>query len=364
MLDQKTADVRKRRLRGLCWSMALSASILVVLLVSVEIDARVFAEMAGRLDLALTASLVLLFAAVQAFRVLRLRWLVRSPVSCLEMTSAALVHQFLASLLPWKLGELSLPLLLRRQDVRMRETLVALMLARLLDLLIVAFLLAVSLLAFWHDLPVRLQQAWPFAAVLNAMALAIVVGGSFARRRACSQPRLEPDTAAGRSAAEPPAVVAAIPVSGPAALARRLRIRCHELLECLREIPSLHLIQGGILSLGMWISAVAFNLLFCCSFCPSIAFGATVVVVLIIPLVNQLPIRGLAGIGTTEAVAVVMFTGAGLSPAEALALGVWGHAFHFGLITVGGMLGIVIRLVTGRATAGTGSLGLIPTEPS
>lgn len=341
METKNVTAVGRRRIAALCWSVGLSLLTVFALLALVEIDIRRLSEMAVRLDARLAAVLVALFCAVQMFRILRLQALLQQPVRFHDLLAAVLVHQFLASLLPWKLGELSLPMLLRRSGVRVSESLAVLLLSRLLDLLVVALLLGVSLSWFWSGLPLALRQTWPLAAALLGGAVVLMAAGFAAR--------------AWRSGGS---------LQAGNATAIDVWQFSRQLLDSFRRLKRGQIARGAVYSAGMWIAATAFNLWFCLAFAPRIDPGAAVVVVLIIPLINQLPIRGLAGIGTTEAVAVVMFTGAGLSAAEALALGVWGHVFHFGLIAAGGLLGLVIRLAAGRRDLPADSLALIPTDAS
>jgi glycosyltransferase 2 family protein len=341
-METKNANaVHRRRIAALCWSAGLSVLAVIALLLLVEIDVGRFSEMAARLNAWLAIGLIALFCGVQMFRVLRLQVLLQQPVRFLDLLAAVLVHQFLASLLPWKLGELSLPMLLRRNGVRVSESLAVLLLSRVLDLLVVALLFGGSLCWFWPSLPPGLRQTWPLAAALIGVAAALLAGGFAARawRSGCSL------TAEGA------------PATGVWQLGRQL-------LESFRRLQRGQIVRGAGYTAGMWSASTAFNLWFCLAFASRIDPGAAVVVVLMIPLINQLPIRGLAGIGTTEAVAVVMFTGAGLSAAEALALGVWGHVFHFGLIAAGGLLGLAIRLASGRRDVAADSLALIPTDAS
>ncbi len=339
METKNATAVGRRRIVALCWSAGLSALAVVALLMWVEIDVGQLSLMVDRLDASLAACLIALFCGVQVFRVLRLQALLQQPVGFLDLLSAVLVHQFLASLLPWKLGELSLPMLLRRSGVRVSESLAVLVMSRVLDLLVVALLLGTSLGWFWPGLPVALRQTWPLAAVLIGAALTLLAIGYTARSRWSGDNSTSEDK--------------------PATRAWRF---ARQLLESFRRLRRGPILRGAGSSAGMWATATAFNLWFCLAFASRIDLGAAVVVVLTIPLINQLPIRGLAGIGTTEAVAVVMFTGAGLSAAEALALGVWGHVFHFGLITGGGLLGLAIRLTGGRRDVPADSLALVPTD--
>jgi uncharacterized membrane protein YbhN (UPF0104 family) len=374
METKNAIAVARRRIAALCWSAGLSALAVIALLLLVEIDVGRLSEMAARLDAWLAGGLIALFCGVQMFRVLRLQVLLQQPVRFLDLLAAVLVHQFLASLLPWKLGELSLPMLLRRNGVRVSESLAVLLLSRVLDLLVVTLLLGISLSWFWPSLPPGLRRMWPLAAALIGVAVALLAGGFTVREAVKKWDRLRAATAKTpenqpsrrclsqfvhslRSWLSGRSLTVAAPATGVWLLGRQL-------LESFRRLKLGQILRGAGYSAGMWGAATTFNLWFCLAFASRLDPGAAVVVVLMIPLINQLPIRGLAGIGTTEAVAVVMFTGAGLSAADALALGVWGHVFHFGLIAAGGLLGLAIRLAGGRREIPADSLALIPTDAS
>jgi uncharacterized membrane protein YbhN (UPF0104 family) len=101
----------------------------------------------------------------------------------------------------------------------------------------------------------------------------------------------------------------------------------------------------------LWCLLTSFNVVFCHHFAPQISTGSVIVVVLLMPLLNHLPIHGFAGIGTTHAVIVVLFSMVGMEPREALALGIVGHAFHYGLMAGFGALGLLLMRVDRRAGA-------------
>ena len=68
-----------------------------------------------------------------------------------------------------------------------------------------------------------------------------------------------------------------------------------------------------------------------------------VVLTLARAVVNQLPINGLADIGTSQALTIIFFGLAGLSVEEGLALGVVAHAIQMVLVCVSGGAGLMVR---------------------
>lgn len=327
--------------------LLISAVAVAGLATAVGLNGSLLQGMLDRLDARLAVLLTFLFALPQATRSWRLRWLLPASVGWPRVVSIVLVQQFFVTLLPWKLGDLSMPMMLQREGVRVTESLALLVLTRLLDTLAVVLLLTTTMVLFWSGLPAGLQRCWPAVAVAACLAILLLVAGLGVRqpivRRQASRWATRFPFAFGR---------------GTPWLIRNLRDGYRTFI----TVPWPTLAAGAVATLALWVFSVAFNVVFCISFAPQLEWPTMTVVVLLLPLINHLPVRGLAGIGTTEAIAVLVFSLAGMHATEALALGLWGHICNFALIAAAGLIGLALRWLADRTPQALRQSRLAPAE--
>ena len=327
--------------------LLISAAAVAGLVSAVGLNGSLLQGMLDRLDARMAVLLTCLFALPQATRILRLRWLLPESIGWFRVMSIVLMQQFFVALLPWKLGDLSVPMMLKREGVRVTESLALLVLTRWLDTLAVVVLLTIAMILFWPELPTALQRCWPAVAVAACLATLLLVTGLGVRqptvRRRASLWATRFQSVSGR---------------GWPWLIRHLG----DGYRTFSTVPWPTLLAGAVVTLGLWVFSVAFNVIFCIHFAPQLQWPAVTVVVLLAPLINHLPVRGLAGIGTTEAIAVLIFSLAGMHPTEALVLGLWGHICNFALIAAAGLVGLALRWFADRAPQALRQSRLSPAE--
>jgi len=325
-----------QRLWLLLVPLLVSVGALSVLLAAIEFDPLTIIELGRRLSLRGGLLLVALFVAQQVVRAVRLQAILPQTGGFSRALEVVLWHQFCAQMLPFHTGELSLPELLARQGVPRSESLGVMVAMRASDLLASVMLLSLG----WTALPGAAELLGRFASpVLRvAVGLLVVLLVTLLVLRRWTRD-LE------RSAALLPAT------SWRPHAARFVRI----LAKLSRGQAAVVLVY----STAVGVCGVTFSFLFCREFVPQLDWQATLLVVLLMPLLGQIPLRGFAGIGTTEAYLVVLFSLAGLPAGSALALAVCGRVFHLGLMAAGALLAFALhgvrrwRSSTASTQAGT-----------
>ena len=145
--------------------LAVAISLLVAVLA--QIDWSAFGRFASRLTLVTVFAAFSTYVAQNFFRALRYRALLaRADISLRTLFPVSLYHNMLVRLLPFKLGEVSYIVLMRqRYEVSVQAGVSSLFSSRLLELLIIVLVTAVTLLLFGDVLPNQ-----------RALALILIVG--------------------------------------------------------------------------------------------------------------------------------------------------------------------------------------------
>lgn len=375
------------------WMLVLPVilTMMAILGLGFTVDVRLadWSRLASRLWSPITFILVLLFFAQQAFRAVRLRVILNRSIPSGRLFAVVLIHQACAQLLPLHSGELALPELLARQQIRRADTLAALVLLRLCDLVMSLGLL---LLAWSLLLPQSVSYAPPgrlaaranaisteptaldsaadhsaFAArsfpALDAHASSVIVGEPEKTRN-----KLNASTVAVLHTLTPQIVImlaviglltglawflsrqadasqsqialpgrAEKPVEGVERADRGLVSEAvHRFFRQLVERPRRQLWQAFCWTLPVGLAGTAFSWLFCCRVVPEIDCRMHLLMVLLMPLLAQIPLRGIAGLGTTEVYLILLYSTVGLEPSTALALALCGRAFHLSLFVISG----------------------------
>ena len=258
---------RSRRRIRILFAILLSAGI-VVAVIALGDGGRYMDAVASLRPLPLVGVAVLL-GACNALRVWRLR-LVVPGVRVVPLAGAALLHQFMVGVIPAKLGELALPLLLSRTGrIPMGQAFGVLLYIRLLDLAALLVVASVSVMVAGRT--IGPQAPWVAFGVLVAVAGIAVVGTFvflFLHRTRGSGARLG-DLAR--------AVVA------PAA-----RLSRHA-----------NLAMAG-LSLFLWFLLLSAFHLACISLGIDASYGEVVASATLGNLLAALPVNGIGGIGATH----------------------------------------------------------------
>jgi hypothetical protein len=366
-------------------------TVLAILGLGFTVDVRLAdgIRLASRLGSPITFVLVLLFLAQQAFRAVRLRVILNRSITSGRLFAVVLIHQACAQLLPLHSGELALPELLARQQIRRADTLAALVLLRLCDLMMSlgllflawSFLLSPSVLNLSAgrmtaptdaiatetttsdsaaNRSARMAPSWP---VLGTHASPVAAGESEGARNELNAATvavlqtLTPQIMillavmvlfAGcawllwRQAAASQSQIAlpgrAEKQVGGVERADRAAWReaCQRFFRQLVARPRRQLWQAFCWTLPVGLAGTAFSWLFCCQVVPEIDWRMHLLMVLLMPLLAQIPLRGIAGLGTTEVYLILLYSTVGLEPSTALALALCGRAFHLSLFVIAG----------------------------
>ena len=289
---------KKHRRRLLLRSVLVSVVTLAVVCAFVRLDVSSVRAMWANLN----AFVVVLFPIPNLLRALRFRLLFGGAVSLRNLATAVFLHQFFAMFLPFKSGELALPLMVKADGVPMARTLACLVLARLQDLAAVTSLLVLALIVFVSSDSNVGNRFW--ALVGSAATLLVGLSAILLARQ--------------HFIALMSKVVVWMNVGHHDWIAARFR----EFDSGIREVSSGVNFVCLMLSVCQWIAMTAINLLICSPLVANVSLQTLCVLVIAVPLVAQLPIHGIAGIGTFQAIVVVLFGWAGMESSDALALSI------------------------------------------
>lgn len=328
--------VRYRRVLMLA-PVLVSVLAIGLLLAVVDWQPRQFEAMSQRLTQEGLVVLALLFGLQQLGRATRLRALMAQAPDTRRLVEIVMIHQFCDYLLPLKAGELSLPELLKREGVERPVACAMLVVMRGCDLLL-ATLLLLGTLVFLHDeIPEALSLTVPLIIVAGGLLGGLAVTIRWASRRT-------PD---GRT-------------RDVARYGNAIRYSAGKLglfRDALGALSARQYWRAVLSTLGISLAGIAFNLFFCWQFAPDLRWQSALLVVLAMPLISQIPIRGWAGIGTSEATLVFLFCQAGMPAPAAFSLAICGRIFHFLLLSSSGLAAFCLYL-RGRAQAATSGLAI------
>lgn len=306
----------------------VSGGVLALLLWFVRLDVSLLCRLVGGLDPWLLAGVVGIYLLGAVAKAARLRMLLKTPPGTLRVIGISLLHQFYATVLPFRSGEAALPVLARREGVSIAHSLGMLMVVRLLDLAALLACLLLGLAACWHELTGAAQR---FAAVATGAGAAIV------------------------------GVLAMAVLSHRAALGLVQRFLHHSRLG---NVPRREWIAGRVRSLddgfasltrGDVARATCWSILAWAIGCLAVVIlwgpllripgspAAHVGLALVMSLLSQIPVQGWAGLGTAEAIAVLVLTAAGVSRQDALVDGLMMHAVQLLSTAVLLPLGLIVR---------------------
>ncbi|MCO6453689.1 MAG: flippase-like domain-containing protein [Pirellulaceae bacterium] len=317
---------RVRRLTPLLIGpFALGAALLAWLLGGLEFNRQEFIDTVRRLAPGTLAMLGGLHVAQQLGRTARLAVLLPRPVPAARLQAIVLLHQFFANLLPMKAGSLSLPELLKREGIDRSQTLATMFTGAGLDLLVTTLLVALA--GLFMRAPVGQVQALqqPLLAICLCLLAAAVVALLAARR-------VEAWFMAGGQHSQPGWLGTVVAWS-------------RSFLGTLGRL-SLPRLAGGIsLTLVNMLVAIAFSYTVCRQLAPQLSWQAILLIILVMRLASHFSIQGLAGLGTSEALLVLLFCGFGLTASQALAVALLGRGLHLVLVLLGGGIGSLLLLI-------------------
>lgn len=306
----------RAKLRRAIRPTVLSVASLIILLAVVRIDVEQLRVMLSNLSTPLLFSLLACEGSGQLMRSLRLQVLMDRQLAIVTTIRVMCCHQFYAFFLPFGAGGLSLPFLLKSHNIPRAQSFGVLVVMRLLDLAMVTGTLSLLLFVFNTALPLAMQRLWFVAITSAAILIAVVctvILGPYAMNRL---ERLV-----------------------PADLTRWLVDRHIVFSNAWMKVSWRHLALASVLTLCFWICNCSYAVLLAHALVPHLDLRFFVILCFAMPLVSQLPIHGLAGLGTGQALVVVFFTMAGLSSAEALAFSLIAYPIRIGIAVLYGVVG-------------------------
>jgi hypothetical protein len=304
--------------RKLIRPLLLSVVCLIVLLSLIRIDTDRIRAMFARVDVLFLLSLAACEGVAQLLRCWRLKVLMVERLATMNLFQAMCLHQFYGFFLPFGLGRLSLPFLLKSHNIRRAQAFGTLTMMHLFDLAVLTVLLCLSLICFQTILPLPMHRLWYVSAVSGgALVIAQILlwlGPSAVRllgQRASSKSREW--------------------VTG----------RLHDFTSVWASVRWRQVVVGCGLTVAIWVSASAYTFLLARQLVPALDSRLVIVLCFSMPLVSLLPIRGIAGLGTNQALIVIFFTMAGLTSSEALALSFISYPIRVGMAALFGVLGFL-----------------------
>ena len=311
------------RRRALTRSLVVSGVVAILLLLIVGVNLDACAAGFRKVGPASAAVLFGMYLAASLLRGVRLHALMPAGVSLPRLVTVSFRHQLFATFLPFKTGEAALPILLKRHGVPMSRTVAVLVLARALDLLALLTVLSLAYLVARGALPPRIGGLGSILLVVWVAAAAfagwILIGG----RRVASTLRARVPPFLGRFGRAGAFAGRAFDAVVAATLEMRL----------------VRVGRGLAISIAIWIGLGLFGGMMFDAVLGPRPPGVWIVLSMFLSLGMQIPIQGFAGIGTTEALVVVLLATVGVASDEALAAGVVVHAVQIAFCAVVGGLG-------------------------
>nr|CRH05054.1 membrane protein of unknown function [Candidatus Magnetococcus massalia] len=306
------------------YSLLLSLLLVAILLQWVGFDIAQCEEYLSALDGGVLLLITLLFLLRQWIRTLRLRVMIGQQKAGRGLFAVALQQQFLLTFIPFRMGELALPVLLKRRGVPMAQTLAVLLVIRSMDLLAMALYLLILLQLSLHYLPFDLAVA--NSVLLFLIALLTLLAGALlygARRwpeghvELLNHPR-----------------VAWLPKRFW--LAERLSV----FIQSIAQLPNRAFVMALLFSPLLLLTSGLMMVLFFANLEPHFSWQASMLGEVLMSLVNLLPIQGVAAVGTFEGTFVMIYGSMGVVLEKGLALAVTIHLVHVVLNLFSGLLGV------------------------
>ncbi|MEO5378600.1 MAG: flippase-like domain-containing protein [Magnetococcus sp. DMHC-6] len=291
-------------------SLAISALVFMVLVAVVGLDLESCRHYLEMLKLWHLFVLFMPIVVSNVLRAVRLRMMLLHPsLGVFRVIGISFLYQFYVNLVPFRAGEATLPILLKKEGIPMANTIAVFIVARLFDLLVSVSILLLAFYLFFKNLTPTLQSMWPLT---HTLGLAILFG----------------------------ALVALV--------WRRFFVR---IFIRLLQMPLLHLLphrewimgrlqvlDAGFASLRVygislffltffiWLNTVIFQVVLFDLLTPMLSWQNVVISMGMVAFLNQIMIHGFAGIGTQETLFVIFLMAVGIQKSDALAMAIAIHA--------------------------------------
>lgn len=275
----------------------------------------------------LIAIMFLLYVAVQALRAWRNTILLNNKIKYKSFFAITCLHNMLAQIVPFRLGELSFIYFLKKHRIPIGSAFSTLILSRIYDLLTIGILFIPAVIAT-PVLPERISAIVGIIGVELTLLIIIIICAAFFRKRV-------------------------IKLLNRIAVFLRVHnwwitnwgiVKADETLKSLRTSNSkrafAHAFPSSIL---VWIAQ------YLSAYLLAMAIGLPVTISQIILgfglaiLTALLPVQGIAGFGTTEVAWGIALTAFGIETAKAFAFGFVYHATQISFLLITGGIGAIIR---------------------
>lgn len=289
--------------RAFVRSTAIGLTALLGVLWYSNLSGADFFKIAGKANAWLLIPAFVVYLMLAISRAVRLRVLLPNDLRWSRVAGYSFLHNFLATLFPFRLGELSLPLLLKQEGITAARTLATLTLIRLTDLFALLICLVASLqwsLNYW---PSAVQRAAPFVTGIALLGSSVILTALLNRRR-----------------------WRGIPVALFRVGARRFRVfswclgRFSDFQDSLDTVSSASLFRVIALSMLIWVGLGVQAVLLFGGFA-GVALPPMVLscAVFLMAVLSFIPLQSLGGIGTFEVIGVISLSIAGIPNSDAAA---------------------------------------------
>lgn len=272
---------------------------LAPLLVFVGLDLQQVAHYFERVGVGHLLLFVLLVLLSTLMRTLRYRLVLRIPIAFRTLLGILLLHQFYVTFLPMRIGEISIPLLLKQEGVRISKSIGHVIFLRVVDLMNILLWVVVLGLLFRSELSAPLAHGVEVLVSIGALLLLVI-----------------------------PVFILCMPhinrrIAWQTWLPMAFRQKLAPLLVSMGRVFYRQSPRTLVWVIALTTAATAFSILFIVLLAqlwiPEISWSLISMAASFGALSSILPINGLAGLGGQQVISVAMYSQMGLSAQEALA---------------------------------------------
>ena len=308
----------------------LSAVVITIVLVAILLSqiqiGDVITTIAGIDPLYLIAGFVL-YTCSYFFRALRFYVLLNKEVRLRDLFNIVCVHNMVNNILPARTGELSYVYLVKKlHDVPTGDGIATLIVARVFDFFTISFFFLISVMLIENLPPLTAKTIWFLVGFLILMLIILCsflysgkmfmdVIGRIATRNGVKNRRW----------------------------VQYLFRKAKETVQSFNEIKSKRIIVTAILaSMGLWIFTYSIIFAFAEGMHLQLGFLEMILAFTFLTAINTLPLRSVAGFGTTESAWTLVLMGFNIPMTVAIATGFGIHILLLGYVIIFGIFGLVL----------------------
>ncbi|MBI1969288.1 flippase-like domain-containing protein [Candidatus Woesearchaeota archaeon] len=155
-------------------ALALLISLVLLWLIFQQIQPTDIVAVYQQIPLSLIVSGFFLFGISHLIRTFRFQYLLGRKISFHDLFAVVCMHNILLALLPFRMGEFSIPYFLKKRNIKVTESLGMLAVGRIFDILAIILLFFFSLLMVWNELPAFLQGMRLYALILFVLLVLFI----------------------------------------------------------------------------------------------------------------------------------------------------------------------------------------------